>query len=264
MIPDAPAMILHGATVCRGRWRLAAPLYGSADESVWRASPEALITVGWASDRAAAEVQALLALPVHGVTPLLAVGRLDGHDRDALVEAIPPGTPSPLRTPDIATACRWGAAVAAIVAAAHAAGVVVGGLRPKAVWIDDGAVAALAPRATHFWELSAADIGIVWDHQSVILSPERIAGGGVSAADDLFALAVTVAIWATGQFPFAGDTRDAQVRGILFGNRIRFAGPTSLATLIAAALGPAGTRLSAADIGAGLDAIAHSITAADD
>ena len=249
---------LRGATVCDGKWRLLEPLFGSVDESVWRAEPNALVTVGWSTGLSDSELSARLALPFPGVTPLLAVGTIDGTDREVVVEVRPRGAPSPMPAPDVATACRWGARVAEIVAEVHRAGAAVGGLRPEAVWIDDGEVTAIVPRATRFWEMQTVDVGIVPGFSTVLLSPERLAGAGPSAADDVFALAATVAIWASGRHPFAGDTRDAQVLALLGRRRAPFAGPPRLAALLDAALGDASARPSIAAFGAALTEIARS------
>jgi len=254
-----PRHALRGAPVCGGRWRLAAPIFGSSDESIWLADPDALVTVGWSTNRSDAELRDRFALPSPGITPLLAVGTVDETDRQALVEARPPGEPSPLVAPDVATACRWGAAVAAFVGEAHQAGYPLGGLRPEAVWIERGAVVALTPRATRFWEMRASDMGIVPGFATVLQSPERLAGGGPSAADDVFALAATVAIWVSGRHPFAGETRDAQVLALLGGQRAPFAGPRRLAALLDAALGAATARPSMVAFGNALRDIAHSL-----
>jgi len=241
----------EGASVCDGRWRLAERLSGEVEETVWRAEPAALVTVGWDSGVPADELAAALALPYQGVTPLLAAGRLDGTAGQVLVEALPAGAPRD-RAPDLAAAERWGAATAAIAARAHAAGDALGGIRPEAVWIEGDAVAATAPRATRLWELRATDAGVVPGYTELYRSPERLAGGGVSAADDVFAIAATVVAWATGKHAFAGATPGERATSLLGGRRAPFSGPPSLALLLAAALGAAPGRPSAAGLERGL------------
>jgi hypothetical protein len=243
----------EGASVCGGRWRLAERLAGTAEETVWRAEPAALVTVGWNTGVPADELAAALALPHEGVTPLLATGRLDGTQRQALVEALPAGAPRD-RAADLAAARRWGARTAAITARAHAAGDALGGIRPEAVWIAGDAVAAIAPRATRLWELRDTDAGVVPGHAELYRSPERLSGAGMSAADDVFAIAATVVAWATGAYAFAGATPGERDESLLTGRRAPFSGPPSLALLLAAALGAAPGRPAAAALAAGLTA----------
>ena len=241
----------EGAPVCDGRWRLAERLAGAVEETIWRAEPAALVTVGWDTGVPADELAAALALPHDGVTPLLAAGRLDGTERQALVEALPVGAPRG-RAPELAAARRWGVETAAIAARAHAAGDALGGIRPEAVWIAGDAVAAIAPRATRLWELRDTDAGVVPGHAELYRSPERLAGAGVSAADDVFAIAATVVAWATGAHAFAGTTPGERDQSLLTGRRAPFSGPPSLALLLAAALGAAPGRPGAAGLAAGL------------
>jgi predicted TIM-barrel enzyme len=243
----------EGASVCDGRWRLVERLAGAAEETVWRADPAALVAVGWDTGVPADELASALALPHGGVTPLLAAGRLDGTDRQVLVEALPAGRPRD-RAADLATARRWGARTAAIAAGAHAAGDVLGGIRPEAVRIAGDAVAAIAPRATRLWELRDTDVGVVPGYAELYRSPERLSGAGVSAADDVFAIAATVVAWATGAHAFAGATPGERDASLLTGRRASFSGPPSVALLLAAALGAAPGRPAAGALAAGLTA----------
>src|SRR5262245_27031286 len=93
MAAGTPGM-LRGAAVCRASWRLVDLLLGSGDEGIWLAEPEALVTVGWCTALSDSELRAALALPFAGVTPLLAVGSVDGQPRQVVVEARPRGAPS--------------------------------------------------------------------------------------------------------------------------------------------------------------------------
>jgi hypothetical protein len=227
------------AGVCDDRFALEDRLWGSADRGVWLGHARAdggpvLVTLGPPPrDHPGDDAPA-----VPGVTPWLAAG--DGPDGSAaLVEARPPGT---VATPADARAA--GATVAAL-----AAGHVLGGLRPEAIWIDGGGTLTLAPRAVPFWERGRSDAGLVPATRTEFRSPERLRGAGApSAADDVFALAATVVVWLTGEHPFAGDTHDDHVRAIVLGERAARTGDP----VLEAALGPASGRPSMRELGAAL------------
>ena len=235
--------IFRGASVAHGRWRLSEPLLGSPDECIWFAEPGALVTIGWPTRLQQHLLEDRFALPFAGITPLLGCGLLDGDGHQVIVEARPRGELSST-APDPGSAFRWGQQVATWAAAAHDAGVPLGGLRPEAVWIEHSLVTALTPRATHFWELADTDMGVVPGFATAVLSPERLAGDGPSLADDVFALAVTIVLWSTGRHPFDGQTRDAQLMAILAHQQPVLDIPQQAARSLNAALGEARARPS--------------------
>jgi eukaryotic-like serine/threonine-protein kinase len=222
---------LAGATACDGRYALRELLHGAPEQGVWVGVEVAggrpvLITLGPPVPATAREE---LALDVPGVTALLALGDGPGG-LAAAVEERPPGAPA---APAAEQAAALGAAVADLGAFAHHMGLALAGLRPEAVW-SDGDEVVLAPRPTRLWELAGADP----DGPAVFRSRERLRGGGASPADDIFALGATVALWATGEHPFEGDTAAQQAHAILDRRRRLWRGDPRLEPVVAAALGP--------------------------
>jgi hypothetical protein len=192
-----------------------------------------------------------LELRAPGIAELLAVG--EGPDGlAAVVEARPPGERA---APGPAGAAHLGAVLAGVVAGVHAEGVAAGGVRPEAVWADGESV-VLTPRATRLWELGRADVGIVPAYPSVFASFERLTGAEPGPEDDVFAVAATVAVWATGKHPFEGDSHARQVLAIAGGERRPWGGAPALGRALLAALGPAAGRPSAAELAAALRALA--------
>jgi hypothetical protein len=97
-------------------------------------------------------------------------------------------------------------------------------------------------------------VDVVPGYAELYRSPERLSGAGVSAADDVFAIAATVVAWATGAHAFAGATPGERDASLLTGRRASFSGPPSVALLLAAALGAAPGRPAAGALAAGLTA----------
>jgi hypothetical protein len=222
------------ATACEGRYALERLWTGGPDEAVY-VSGSTLVSVGPPTGLSPAELAERLALGFDGVTELVEVCRVDGAEKDAVVEALPAGAPVDGPTPH---AVALGLATGRVLKAAHAAGAALGGIRPDAVWAVDGELTAIAPRAALLWSLRArADAGIVPGHAIAFLSPERIRGGPPSPSDDVFALAATVAFWATGAYPYAGETRDARILATAAGDRRPWTADPRLGALIDRALG---------------------------
>jgi hypothetical protein len=169
----------------------------------------------------------------------------------AVVEARPSGE---IAMPARGDAARLGAALADLAGGVHTAGGAVGGIRPEAIWAD-GEQITVAPRATRLWELGRSDAGIAPAYDSVFLSLERLTGAGPGPADDVFAVAATVAAWATGEHPFEGDGHGGQLLAIAGGERRAWRGPPALGRALLASLGPAAGRPDAAALAAALRAL---------
>lgn len=226
----------HTPGVLDGRYRRAERLFGTDQLGTWLGEDTAegtpvLVTVGPHADAAEEE----LALEVPGIPALLAVE--DAGAQTLLVEQRPPGG---IATPAPEEAAALGAEVAAIATFAHHTGLALGGIRPEAVWRDDEVV--VVPRLTRLWELSRTGPGATGLPGDVYLSLGRLRGGGPVPSDDVFALGVTIARWATGGHPFAGDTPIQQVRAIHDGRRRPWTGDPQLEPVIAAALAPPDER----------------------
>jgi hypothetical protein len=233
-----------------GRYRRAERLFGTDELGTWLGEDTAegtpvLVTVGPYTPDAEAD----LALEVPGVPSLLAVE--EGGEQTVLIEQRPPGD---IAAPDAGQAAALGAEVAAVAAFAHHIGLALGGIRPEAIWRGDEVV--VAPRLTRLWELSRTGPGAAGLPGDVYLSLGRLRGGGPVPSDDVFALGVTVAHWATGEHPFAGETPIQQVRAIHDGRRRPWTGDPELEPVIAAALSPRDERPGMEALEAALRALA--------
>jgi hypothetical protein len=229
-----------GATVCDGRFVLEERLHGLGDYASWlgrdtEGGAPVLVAIGPAVGDALEE----LALDVPGVPALLAACDAPGG-QTALVQERPPGS---IARPDPAEAAALTAEVAAIAAFAHHMGLALGGLRPEAVWRGEDTV-TVAPRLTLLWDLGRRGPDGPSAPPSVFVSLERLKGGGPTPADDVFALGATLAQWATGLHPFAGETRREQARAILDRRRRPWTGDPALEPIVAAALAPRERRPS--------------------
>jgi hypothetical protein len=258
--PDHP----RGATACAGAYTLDTPLFGGPEEAVWEGrttrGEAVLITLGLPVRVGPAELRARLGLPVAGVVPLLDVGTLDGSpDTVVIVEAHPAGVRSDeaydrraVAAVRAADAWRLGAAVGRIVLGAHAAGRVVAGVRPDAVWLDAadiGAPTALAPRAATLWALRGrTDAGVMPGHAMVVASPEIVLGADPVCSDDAFALAVSTWWWATGRHPTGTSDHDAQVLAIGRGAYVAPPGPPGVRNALRSALARRADRPTVADL----------------
>lgn len=198
---------------------------------------------------------------VGGVAPLDHVGPLepDAHPLGlvACVERLPRGLAShnwaaagPL---PFATVVSLGAQLAAIVARARATGHTLWTIRPEVVYVTGSVgsafVTGIAPRCEQFWSLEAPrDGGRFPVFADVFTAPERI-HGEIAAAGDAFAVAATVAYWATGHPPFVGEALDEQTEASRAGHRRPWTADWRLAAIIGPALDPSpGNRPTIEDL----------------
>ena len=155
-----------------------------------------------------------LAFALPRVTPLVAVAAVDSAGPlDALVEAEPAGAPlaglAPLARADVIAV---GIALAELAARAHAAGLVLGGLRPELCYGERTAgrfaFTAAAPRAIGFFRtggrldaMNEPAFDRVFEPADVVL-----AGRQPTPASDVFTLAGGLGWLATGRAAFPGDS----------------------------------------------------------
>lgn len=107
--------------------------------------------------------------------------------------------------PEFMTLLNQARQLASAVAAVHAAGLVHGDIKPGNVMIDDDGRVVLMDFGT------AAPHGEARAREGspAVMSPERLAGGPPSRADDLHALGAVFAFLSTGRYPYPIDTLDA-------------------------------------------------------
>lgn len=237
---DATDMTLRfpeGIRIADGRWTIVETLRGEPDRGMYRAAgdPPALVTMSSPQQRPHAELRARLGHAVPGVAPLIAITTvtLDGVDHDALVEREPDGEPLTRRRP--ADPRAVGRELAAIVARAHAAGHVLGGIRPELVYTDGARCTGVAPRAEPFWAgASERCYGVAPCFEQVYQSPEALALRPVTPASDVFSLCATLAYLLDGEPPFAGATLVDRLAAALRGAHRQLGGPAVLRAGLAA------------------------------
>jgi hypothetical protein len=166
-----------------------------------------LVTMTAPQTVAHAELVRRLAIGVEGITPLLDVTTvvIEGVPYDVLVEAEPEGAAlTNFRMEDSAAVARG---LAAHVARAHAAGRVLGGIRPELVYTDGYVCTGLAPRAEWFFMTAGGRCyGVPPCFDEVYLSPEMLSLAQPTPASDVFSLCATLAWILDGVPPFPGRT----------------------------------------------------------
>jgi hypothetical protein len=166
-----------------------------------------LVTMGPPQPMSHDAEAAQLAFRSAGITPLLGITSLrhQGLRYDALVEVEPEGTP--LTNGSVANPRGIARTLATIVADAHAAGHVLGGIRPELVYSDGQRCTAIAPRAEPFLARSTTrEYGVPPCFVEIYLSPEALSLSPVTAASDVFSLCATLVYLFDGAPPFPGDT----------------------------------------------------------
>lgn len=160
------------------------------------------------------------ALPFDGVAPILWLGSPAevAPYSVGLAEALPEGQPaSQLADRSLANTAALGAQVADVLALVHAAGDIVGGIRPELIYVADGRLAALVPRGPELIAAAMPRTSGMRSYAVPYLAPEAL-NGAPCPASDVFALCATLRFLACGAHPF-GDDRDraAMVARILTG-----------------------------------------------
>jgi hypothetical protein len=241
------------ATLADGRYAIVAHIRGTPDRGMYQARESGshtplLVTLGPPQQLDLDAVRAKLALAVNGIAPLLHVGKLESQTEaryDGLVEFQPPGAPAAdiLRPPvDPRVAIELVLAIAKVVAAVHAAGAVVRGLRPELVYVQGGPaapkLAGIAPRCEAFLTTAEArDYGVPPCFDNWYQAPEVLARplDVPLVGADVFSLCAILAHWISGEHPFEGEGA-MQLIAIVSGNRRAWRGPAPLGTIINAGL----------------------------
>jgi hypothetical protein len=143
-----------------------------------------------------AVVEAMLRMDVPGITALRYLG--PGLESGAMcIEDEPAGTPLTrlVGTLGVRDAARVGAALAAVVARAHARGIVLGGIRLETTgWSADDQTCEIAPRFVPFWRSCAEpSSGRGWPEQLACESPEVSAGRQATLPSDVYSVALATA-----------------------------------------------------------------------
>lgn len=169
-----------------------------------------LITLSDAHAVTRSELAGQLAFPFAGVAPLDGIAAPDPPltFTDALIEHLPAGRPAselaPLGERALASI---GAQVAGILAAAHATGTPILGIRPELIYLEDDGdgqpqVSGVAPRGPLFVASARAPSRGPSCYQLPYLGPEIFTGGAAQPSTDVFALCAALHHLGTGSHPF--------------------------------------------------------------
>jgi hypothetical protein len=254
--------MLTGATIDEARIVVGERLRaGSSDEvreGTLVGSPDirVLITLTAQHTESHATIASRMRLELKGIAPLLYVGPAREPYVDALVERLPAGRPARDSAPwSSASAMRLGYALATVVARIHAAGELVGAIRPELVYVDDNRdLSALVPRGPRFIATAAQPMHGRRTYAVPYSDGTALTTLQPSAASEVFAIAATLFTLRTGSHPF-GDERDpvAIFKRIVMGAADRWPAEDSVAKVLDAALDrEASKRPSAADLAAAL------------
>ena len=206
-----------------------------------------LVTMGSPQQRPHTELVARFGYVVDGAAPFVTIEtvQLEGVDYDALFECEPAGTPVTRRRP--ADPREVARELAAVVSRAHAAGQVLGGIRPELVYSDSAHFTGVAPRAEPF--LAGAkerSYGVAPCFEHMYMSPEAVVLRPITTASDVFSLCATLAYLIDGEPPFAGTVVE-QLSAIVHGAHRDVAAP-----LVAGLARDPASRPTAAEIAAAL------------
>ena len=231
---SVPGDAVAAGLVLGGRYRLLAPIGAGGMAVVWQAHDDVLnravavkmVAPSQAGDagsreRIRHEARAAAALSHPNIAQVHDYGEMDGTDAGVVVpyvvmELVPGGTLlARLSSGPLAArfAMRIGAEIAAALAAAHAEGLVHRDIKPGNVMlaptgakvVDFGIAAAVTPAGS-----MPRDAGP--DEELLgtpaYLAPERLVGGAVVPASDVYALGVVLYRMLTGRSPWSSeDTR---------------------------------------------------------
>ncbi|MEJ7598101.1 MAG: hypothetical protein WKG01_09355 [Kofleriaceae bacterium] len=153
-----------------------------------------------------------LALDVPGIAPLRWLGEPNPGCipyAAALIEELPPGGRSAASIAPLSEsqAIAIGAACANVLVSAHAGGLVVGGICPETIYLDEaGGFAALVPRGPQFIARAPQRTPGLRSYQVPYEGHEVLAlGKPGGAANDVFALCATLQTLVTGRHPFGSE-----------------------------------------------------------
>ncbi len=202
-----PAETVQAGRVAIGEW-----IRSGANDAVavgWLFGDRAtrfLITLSDAHAVTRSELASQLAFPFAGVARLEGIAAPDPPltFADALIEHLPGGRPASELAPlDERALASVGAQVARILAAVHAAGAPLLGVRPELIYLEDGPrVSGLTPRGPLFVGSARAPSRGPSCYQLPYLGAEMFTGGVPEPRSDVFALCATLHHLGTGSHPF--------------------------------------------------------------
>jgi hypothetical protein len=213
-----------------------------------RSGRRVLITAGQRLKCGGSKAEPALKLEAPGVSALRYLGPGDEYEWGTLcVEDEPPGAPLTARQLGARDAAGVGAAIADVVAGAHERGLVLGGVRPEAVYLAGPRGArprvALAPRFLPFWRSCRdPETGLGWPLRFACESPEVCVGKAATAASDVFSLALLVA-WLVDVREAGGPPLEGFVAKQWY--RLATGGAPHVAPMLAPVLAPALARTPA-------------------
>ena len=210
---------MTGTTVDQGRIVLGERLRaGSSDEvrtGFLAADPSqrVLVTLTARHAESYATLADRLELPFSGIAALELVGPAPAPYADVLVETLPEGLPAIERIPvPRADLCRLGAQLAAVVARVHAAGQLVGAIRPELVYTTDRLeLSALVPRGPGFIASAPQPMHGRRTYAVPYSSPEVLTRTSSGPATEVFALAATLFTLGSGKHPYGNDADAASI-----------------------------------------------------
>ncbi len=250
--PTPPLEFPLGAQVAGGAYTITEWLRGQPERGMGRATirggaGRCLVTMGTVQRRPAGERMRELALAIDGVARLRHIGPVAGHEgeHDAMVEDEPAGRPtSELALPlEPVAAVRLALEVGAVLQRAHAAGLVLRHVRPELVYAEEREglrLTGIAPRADDFLiGVTAPCYGVPALFSSIFAAPEVMAmREPPTPAADVFSLCATLAVWLTGEHPFAGDTLMEQMGAMMRNQGRPWRGPMKLGMALGPGLDP--------------------------
>ncbi|WP_428262914.1 hypothetical protein [Haliangium sp.] len=242
---------IEGATLDAGLYRVRyglwdVPSCGRYVGEITRgplAGERVLITCGGEQPMPPAAARARLVPGGRGIAALLYIGRLDGCAGvvHAMVERMPAGVPASLWQGRMAVrdVIEIGVRVAQICARAHAAGQVVGWLRPELLYVDGGpgglALTAMAPRCERFLRKARRPLAAPYPFERLLAPPEAILVDD-GPASDVYSLAGTLGVLATGAYPYGPGDSHTDMHSTLQRRERTWSMPAPLARVLAPAL----------------------------
>jgi len=221
--------------VSLGRWAIVELLSGEVARGRYRVqgpNGAGLLTVAPAQKLDHGELTTRYEMSSPRIVPLVQIGTLATKVAryDGMIEREPAGRS--LRD----AGCSLSAVreLCDVVREAHARGLVVRGLRPELIYVDDGGhVTEVAPRCEAFlMTASPASMGVLHCFDHYYMAPEALNVRPTSPAADVFSLAAIAVEAISGEHPFVGDNSMEQLMSVTGGTRRPWRGDTRLQTVL--------------------------------